>query len=132
MSNRIKVFTPNASNQVKIVQGEQTTVKVTSTGPQGPPGPSSIFAGGHISDDTVVSGSFTFLNQDSNSFPLIEFWQNHQSIVVSRSTISAPLSHSHTHTLTHTHRKKIEQERQTHSRAENGSQNSCYRVHGVS
>ena len=68
MSNRIKVFTPNASNQVKIVQGEQTTVKVTSTGPQGPPGPSSIFAGGHISDDTVVSGSFTFLNHDSNSF----------------------------------------------------------------
>ena len=61
MSNRIKVFTPNASNQVKIVEGEQTLVKVVSTGPQGPPGPNSIFVGGNIEDDVIVSGSFTFL-----------------------------------------------------------------------
>ena len=59
MSNRIKVFSPNAANQVKIVKGEQTVVKVTSTGPQGPPGPSSIFEGGNITGPTTHSGSFT-------------------------------------------------------------------------
>ena len=92
MSNRIKVFTPNASNQVKIVQGEQTTVKVISTGPQGPPGPSSIFIGGSIENDVEVSGSFTFLGTSGpkpQSFIKID-----EGMTVTGSHYSASIQHT--------------------------------------
>ena len=92
MSNRIKVFTPNASNQVKIVQGEQTTVKVISTGPQGPPGPSSTFIGGNIENDVEVSGSFTFLGTSGpkpQSFIKID-----EGMTVTGSHYSASIQHT--------------------------------------
>ena len=92
MSNRIKVFTPNASNQVKIVQGEQTTVKVISTGPQGPPGPSSTFIGGSIENDVEVSGSLTFLGTSGpkpQSFIKID-----EGMTVTGSHYSASIQHT--------------------------------------
>ena len=89
--SKVKV-SPNKPNKVVVTGEKVKVVKVLQVGPQGPRGTRAIFEGGHVLEDTFVSGSFTFFGASGprpNSFIKID-----EGMSVTGSHYSASIQHT--------------------------------------